>query len=68
MELYILYMTQLFFLSPLEQFEVTSFAYAGLGGFHFALTNLGFYSLLVIFLAVGTHVIAANNRRLVPSR
>ncbi|KAI5474111.1 ATP synthase subunit 6 (mitochondrion) [Pseudohyphozyma bogoriensis] len=61
-------MTQLFFLSPLEQFEVTSFAYAGLGGFHFALTNLGFYSLLVIFLAVGTHVIAANNRRLVPSR
>lgn len=32
------------------------------------LTNLGFYSLLVLLLSVGVHVIASNDRRLVPSR
>jgi hypothetical protein len=58
------------FLSPLEQFEVTSFAALSLplfGGFNFALTNLGFYSILVLFLAIGTHLFATNHR-LVPSR
>lgn len=59
------------FLSPLEQFEVTSFVALNsplLGGVNFSLTNLGFYSLVVLFLSIGVHVIASNDRRLVPSR
>jgi F-type H+-transporting ATPase subunit a len=60
-----------FFTSPLEQFEVTSFIALNsplLGGVNFSLTNLGFYSLVVLFLSIGVHVIASNDRRLVPSR
>lgn len=59
------------FTSPLEQFEVTSFAALNtplLGGFNFSLTNLGFYTLVVLVLSVGVHVIASNDGRLVPSR
>lgn len=59
------------FTSPLEQFEVTSFVALNsplLGGVNFSLTNLGFYSLVVLFLSLGVHVIASNDRRLVPSR
>lgn len=59
------------FTSPLEQFEVTSFVALNsplLGGVNFSLTNLGFYSLVVLFLSIGVHVIASNDRRLVPSR
>jgi F-type H+-transporting ATPase subunit a len=59
------------FTSPLEQFEVTSFVALNsplLGGVNFSLTNLGFYSLIVLFLSIGVHLIASNDRRLVPSR
>lgn len=59
------------FTSPLEQFEVTSFVALNaplLGGINLSLTNLGFYSLVVLILTVGVHVLAANDRRLVPSR
>jgi F-type H+-transporting ATPase subunit a len=59
------------FTSPLEQFEVVSFAAFNaplLGGFNLSLTNLGFYSLVVLLLTIGVHVIASNDRRLVPSR
>jgi F-type H+-transporting ATPase subunit a len=59
------------FTSPLEQFEVTSFIALNsplLGGVNFSLTNLGFYSLVVLLLSVGAHVLASNDRRLVPSR
>lgn len=61
------------FTSPLEQFEVTSFAAFNaplLGSFNFSLTNLGFYTLVVLLLSVGAHVIgsASGERRLVPSR
>lgn len=59
------------FTSPLEQFEVTSFIALNaplFGGFNFSLTNLGFYSLVVLLLTVGVHVLASNDRRLVPSR
>jgi F-type H+-transporting ATPase subunit a len=59
------------FTSPLEQFEVTSFVALNsplLGGVNFSLTNLGFYSLIVLFLSIGVHVIASNDRRIVPSR
>jgi F-type H+-transporting ATPase subunit a len=59
------------FTSPLEQFEVTSFVALNaplLGGINLSLTNLGFYSLVVLVLAIGVHVLASNDRRLVPSR
>lgn len=58
------------FYSPLEQFEVTSFLNLNvpLLGLNFALTNLGLYALLVLALVLGLHLLAANDRRLVPSR
>lgn len=59
------------FTSPLEQFEVTSFVALNaplLGGVNFSLTNLGFYSLVTLLLSVGVHVLASNDRQLVPSR
>nr|YP_009988017.1 ATP synthase F0 subunit a [Rhodotorula toruloides]QNL17827.1 ATP synthase F0 subunit a [Rhodotorula toruloides]CAE5968152.1 ATP synthase F0 subunit a [Rhodotorula toruloides] len=58
------------FSSPLEQFEVTSFLNVNLTllGLNFALTNLGLYALLVLMLSISVHVLAANDRRLVPSR
>lgn len=64
-------MTTLFFASPLEQFEVTSLIALNaplLGGINLSLTNLGFYSLVVLLLSIGVHVLASNDRRLVPSR
>jgi len=59
------------FTSPLEQFEVTPFISLNapiLGSANLTLTNLGFYSLLVLLLSIGVHVLASNDRRLVPSR
>ena len=59
------------FTSPLEQFEVTPFISLNapiLGSANLTLTNLGFYSLLILLLSVGVHVLASNDRRLVPSR
>lgn len=59
------------FTSPLEQFEVTSFIALNaplLGGVNLSLTNLGFYSLVVLLLTIGVHTLALNDRRLVPSR
>lgn len=59
------------FTSPLEQFEVTSFISLNapiLGSVNLTLTNLGFYSLLVLLLSMGMHILASNDRRLVPSR
>jgi len=59
------------FLSPLEQFEVTPFLSLNapiLGNANLTLTNLGFYSFIVLFLSVGIHILASNDRRLVPSR
>ena len=59
------------FTSPLEQFEVTSFVALNaplLGGINLSLTNLGFYSLVVLVLSIGVHVLGSNDRRLIPSR
>lgn len=52
--------------SPLEQFETTnfiSFTAPIFGDFVISLTNVGFYTLLVLALAVGYHALAANNLR-----
>ncbi len=57
--------------SPLEQFETTnfiSFVAPILGNFVISLTNVGFYSLLVLALGIGYHALSANNHRLVPSQ
>ena len=57
--------------SPLEQFEVTSLLGLNiplLGYFNFTLTNLGSYSILVLFLIVGLHYAANNKTKLVPSK
>lgn len=64
-------MSNNFILSPLEQFETTnffSFTAPVLGDFVLSLTNVGFYSLLVLVLALGYHALAANNHRIVPSK
>jgi len=63
--------------SPLEQFETTnfvSFTAPILGDFIISLTNVGFYTLLVLALAVGYHALSANHvpnalgTRIVPSK
>jgi F-type H+-transporting ATPase subunit a len=57
--------------SPLEQFETTnfiSFTAPILGDFVISLTNVGFYTLLVLVLGLGYHVLSANNHRIVPSK
>jgi F-type H+-transporting ATPase subunit a len=57
--------------SPLEQFEVTNLIGLNapvLGYFNLTLTNLALYSILVIVLIVGLHILANNNTKLVPSK
>lgn len=56
--------------SPLEQFEVVSFININaplLGYFNIALTNLGLYSIVTLFVVIGLHLIANNEAKLVPS-
>lgn len=59
--------------SPLEQFTVTKFLAldAPILGLNFTLTNLGFYAIITIIVALGLHFLATNgtgNGRLLPSR
>lgn len=57
--------------SPLEQFEITSllgFSAPLLGYINFTLTNLGLYSLLILFLILSLHIMANNNTKLLPSK
>jgi F-type H+-transporting ATPase subunit a len=63
--------TNLIINSPLEQFEVTSLL--GLnapifGHLNITLTNLGFYSLLVLFLIIGIHYMGNNETKLLPNK
>lgn len=63
-------LTSLILNSPLEQFEVVSYININaplLGYFNLALTNLGLYSLLTLFLVISLHLVANNERKLVPS-
>jgi F-type H+-transporting ATPase subunit a len=56
--------------SPLEQFEVVSYININaplLGYINLAFTNLGLYSLLTLFLVIGLHTVANNEKKLVPS-
>lgn len=64
-------MTNFFINSPLEQFEVSPFISLNapiLGNLNLSLTNLGLYSVIVVFLVLGLHIIANNNHKLIPSK
>nr|YP_010296704.1 ATP synthase F0 subunit a [Polyozellus multiplex]UMI33297.1 ATP synthase F0 subunit a [Polyozellus multiplex] len=66
-----IYSSNLILNSPLEQFEVTSLL--GLnapifGYLNITLTNLGFYSLLVLFLIISLHYMGNNETKLLPSK
>jgi F-type H+-transporting ATPase subunit a len=57
--------------SPLDQFEVTSLI--GLnapifGYLNLTLSNLGLYSLIVLFIVLGLHYFGNNDSALVPSK
>lgn len=57
--------------SPLEQFEVTSLISLNLpllGYINLSLTNLGLYTILTVYLSLGLHFVANNNKQLIPSR
>ena len=62
---------QLMVNSPLEKFEVTNLIGINapiLGYLNLTLTNLGLYSLLVLFLIIGIHYAGNNEVKLVPSK
>jgi len=64
-------MKTLFILSPLSQFEVTSLIGLNapiLGHLNLTLTNLGLYSLFVLFIVIGLHYFANNDSNLIPSK
>ena len=65
------YSTQIFINSPLEQFEVTNLIGISapiLGYLNISLTNLGLYTILILFLIVGLHYYGNNEVKLVPSK
>nr|YP_009486033.1 ATP synthase F0 subunit a [Cantharellus appalachiensis]AWA82094.1 ATP synthase F0 subunit a [Cantharellus appalachiensis] len=56
--------------SPLEQFEVVNFISISapiLGYLNISLTNLGLYSIMVLFLVLSLHILGNNENKLVPS-
>lgn len=64
-------MKTLFILSPLSQFEVTSLIGLNapiLGHLNLTLTNLGLYSLFILFVVVGLHYFGNNDSNLIPSK
>ena len=60
--------------SPLEQFEVISFLglnapVLGAGsGFNLTLTNLGFYTILTLSIALLLHILGDGQKKLIPSK
>ena len=57
--------------SPLDQFEVVSllgFSSALIGNFHISLTNFGLYSLIILFIIIGLHILSNNESSLIPSK
>ena len=63
-------LSNLFVNSPLEQFEVLNLISINapiLDYFIVTLTNLGLYTLIVVVILVGFHVLGNNDVKLVPS-
>ena len=64
-------MTNLFILSPLSQFEVTSLIGINapiLGHINISLTNLALYTIFIFLIVVGLHYYGNNDYNLVPSK
>jgi F-type H+-transporting ATPase subunit a len=64
-------MTNLFILSPLSQFEVTSLIGINapiLGHINISLTNLALYTIFILLIVVGLHYYGNNDYNLVPSK
>jgi F-type H+-transporting ATPase subunit a len=57
--------------SPLEQFEVSSLIgiIAPIFGYiNITLSNLGLYSLLILFIILSLHLISNNENKILPSK
>ena len=57
--------------SPLEQFEVSSLIsiIAPIFGYiNITLSNLGLYSLLILFIILSLHIISNNENKILPSK
>ena len=57
--------------SPLEQFEVTnifSLQFPIFGYFTLSITNLALYSILVLLVTLGLHLLGDNESKLIPSK
>lgn len=64
-------MQNFFINSPLEQFEVLNLISLNaplLGHMNIALTNLSLYTLLVLSILIGFHILGNNDVKLVPSK
>ena len=58
-------------LSPLSQFEVLSLIGFNAPIFNYlnlSITNLGFYTILVLFIIVGLHTYGDNEIKLIPNK
>lgn len=57
--------------SPLEQFEVSSLIsiIAPIFGYiNITLSNLGLYSLIILFIILSLHIISNNETKILPSK
>lgn len=57
--------------SPLEQFEITnlfSIQFPILGYLTLTITNLALYSVIVLFVTLGLHILGNNDSKLIPSK
>ena len=64
-------MNNLFILSPLNQFEVTSLIGINapiLGHINISLTNLALYTIFIFLIVVGLHYYGNNHYNLVPRK
>jgi F-type H+-transporting ATPase subunit a len=63
--------TSFFINSPLEQFEVLNLISLNaplFGHLNLALTNLALYTLVVLGLIIGFHILGNNDVKLIPSK
>jgi F-type H+-transporting ATPase subunit a len=58
-------------LSPLSQFEVLNLIGLNsplLGNLHISLTNISLYSLFILTIIIGLHILGNNENNLVPNK
>ena len=63
--------TILYINSPLEQFNISPLISINapiLNNLNLSLTNLGLYTLIIVFLVLGIHIIANNSHIIIPSK